>query len=324
MEPIQNSNLSQKIPMKTHFLNRLISAIRYEMGSPVRIAHVLHEHQIRPISLEDPLLPSTNTVQVKAWDQFCPQHHMGPGFVDGWAYSHATKRFERHATWVPGYARLVQTHIVDRWSFDIRDVHGLTHFKSDLPTLQALSKMAVLKGPDPVENASIKAHNHAHEHIGKGDQLHMSDQFVVRLWSPAVHLVNQSSLMHRPAVIHQINGAALRRTLSDYTLYALPQDDAFLNDLHDVMSSLRASYLMHRLPATFGDANAILLPRSDPRSMAVANMFRRCGTASLDEHLSRVAHVGEANAMRMGLSRTDSATESIQAPSTAAYPRQRP
>lgn len=322
---LTHENTSRSNPgilMKKSILNRLISSVRSEMGSPVRIAQVLHEHQPRPVDLEDPLHPSIDARQAPAWEQMCPPHHKGPGHVDGWRYGQATQRYESFTARVPGYAHLAQKHTLDRWTCDIRDVHGLTHSKSDLSAFRSLSEMAIHKSRDLISDVSIEGlqRNLSHEGIGTSQPLRQSDMLVVRMWNPLVHLHNsggshhfaaaqhiaqqldQSVPLQRQAVFHQINGEALLETLHDYTLYALPNEDAFLNDLHEAMSRFRADYLMHKMPATFGDCVAILLPRSNDRSMAVAQTLKRCGAASLDERLTRVVQDGDANAMRIGQS----------------------
>ena len=65
-------------------------------------------------------------------------------------------------------------------------------------------------------------------------------------------------------------------------MFAVPNDDPyFSNAFFDAMQSFKATWLWHYLPRPHGDLKAVLLPRSDERSMKVAELMHRAGLLDL-------------------------------------------
>ena len=303
------------------FIRNLVSAIREELGTPVRITELLLGRPDLRIDLSEPAHPSINALDATSWHKLCPQHPMGKGYATGWRYSKTTHSYESYITKIAGYDRMGQRKVVDDWSCDIRDVHGVGASKSNLSAFKSLSDMAIATSPDLVREVSLDAleRNLAHENIGARHNPQSSDHFEFNLWSPHVYLNNSGGSHHfaaakhiaeelgepvilrRKAVANLLDAGAVMATLKEYEMFAIPGEVRFANELHEALASYRAGYFMHPLPDPFSNANVILLPRDDARSMQVAQTFRECGATSVGEQLARIARECVLHAPMLGL-----------------------
>ena len=81
-----------------------------------------------------------------------------------------------------------------------------------------------------------------------------------------------------------ISYKAVRGLCQDYEMFAVAKSLAFEGDFFMAMRALGATYFHLDLPVP-NQAKAILLPKNDPQSMAVANLLTQADVTDLGLHL---------------------------------------
>ncbi|WP_407830700.1 DUF6685 family protein [Verminephrobacter eiseniae] len=70
------------------------------------------------------------------------------------------------------------------------------------------------------------------------------------------------------------------------TTPSISNEDAGTQAFFEAMRAFRATWLWHPLPRPYEGTRAVLLPRSEARSMRVADELRSAGIADLGAHLA--------------------------------------
>ena len=86
---------------------------------------------------------------------------------------------------------------------------------------------------------------------------------------------------------YSLNTLAVASLRRDFEMFALGDEDAeSSNAFFEAMERFRATWIWLPLPRPYEGARAVLLPRSEARSMRVAVELRSAGIADLGAHLA--------------------------------------
>lgn len=291
-------------------LQRVWEMMQESVGHPATLARVLRESMVGPSGIAAPA-HGIGAASVVDWTRVNAGQwrERGPGrtvHAVRWSKSHGF--YSSGFVEVPAYTRLRRATLVDDWVCDIRDVEGFLHSKSDLTRFDNMDAMAMLASPELVadaDEAALQA-NLGHKEIRILHASTHSDYFRRYAWDGRVFLMNSGGSHHFAAAryiagqrgirvplkgrleIYALNEAAVTELCADFELFALNGGIAHWNAFHDAVRRFGATWLTHELPQPLQAESAVLLPKSEHRSVRVAEMLRKYGVADLGEHLKRL------------------------------------
>jgi hypothetical protein len=209
---------------------------------------------------------------------------------------------------LPALANFGEQSVVTLWTCEIQDIQGLSNSKSNLFAFKTLDEFIVHDSPKLIDTISATKlkENLAHHEIRIIHHDRTSDHFARYLWDGRVFLMNDGGSHHFAAAryiaarirrqvplrgrlytyaINEVSVGDLRR---GYELFLISDEPAIANAFHDVMRSLRATYFWHEMPKAHDSTKAILLPRSETRSMRVAHELREAGFFDLGQYFGHL------------------------------------
>lgn len=187
---------------------------------------------------------------------------------------------------------------------DICEVDGLYASKSDLTTFQTLDQLVETNSREMIDELSETklAKNLAHREIrilhGKGDY------FARYLWDGRTFLMNSGGSHHFAAArylarrlnqrvplrgrlhVYSLNSAPVAALCREFEMFVISNKASISNAFHDAMRSFQSTWLWHPMPQPYEHTRAILLPRSEKRSMRVAKALRQAGVLDFGAYLT--------------------------------------
>lgn len=211
----------------------------------------------------------------------------------------------------PEYAQIGLQETTAGWSVDLTAIDGFSASKSDLNAFTSTDQMVESNSREMIREITSEglARNLAHREIRIIHKPGTSDHFARYLWDGRLWLHNSGGSHHTAAAkyiasrlgqpvkltgelrtysLNELAIAALRR---DFEMFVINDDDPFdATAFFSAMQTFRATWLWHTLPRPYPQGlKAILLPRSEGRSMRVAAELRQAGFADLGAHLAGLA-----------------------------------
>lgn len=279
-------------------------------GYPIRLSRLLQRHAGELLVQIDPQEKNIANSNVIPWhclgkDFNYPYRHE-TGSLQGWRYD--GYGYRSFSVYRPEYAKIGECTVINEWSCDITDVHGFAGSKSNLKEFTSIDAMAEARCPDWITDISAEnlAQNLSH---GEIRIIHAPgvDRFERNLWDDRLFLMNAGGSHHFAAAkyiatrlpkavplqgelrVNKLNADAIGALQRDYEMFVIPHDRH--NNPHlcmaffEALEEFRATWLWHPMPRPFEHAQAVLLPRSERRSMRVADLLRQANITDLGQHL---------------------------------------
>lgn len=301
--------MNKSEPITTSWLKSFIE--RTPINGAPRLIRLLQDQPTIAVSLDGPG-HDISVESVVQWHELglSPHPMLAPrerGSLMGWR-QRDRNTYGSFTMYRPEICQIGHKEVTEEWACDITDVHGLAASKSPLRNFSSTDQMVELNARemiDEVTHAKLDW-NLAHRDIRI---LHApgSDFFLRHSWDDRLFLVNMGGSHHFAAAkyiasrlgtpvplkarlySHSLNAQAIASLREDFEMFAIsneaPIEQAFLS----AMEELRATWLSLTMPRQIQNASAILLPRSQSRSMLVARMLRQAGIVDVGEHLARLA-----------------------------------
>lgn len=286
----------------------IIDRIREDFGYPVSLIQLLEEHPdiCVPLDSAKPCIAARSIVQ---WHELGEPHYSHwprreRGTLLGWKMCDKSHygSFTLHR---PEYAQIGLCEIANEWACDITDVHGFSASKSELFDFTSTDQMVEANSPDMIDEIT---HEKLTKNLAHGEIriIHSpgSDYFSRYLWDGRLFLMNSGGSHHFAAAkyiaarlgqsvalrgklhTYSLNALAIASLRRDYEMFVISDDTSCSQGFHDAMMAFRATWLWHSMPRPYENARAILLPRSEQRSMLVAALLHKAGISDLGRYLA--------------------------------------
>lgn len=291
-------------------LTSLVDNFREDFGRPVRLLRLLAESQQMRATLDELPLCIAST-SVPQWHElgassslYFPYRKCGR--LLGWKDSDG--RWQSFCLDRNEYAQIVRLDVSECWSVDLAAIDGFGASKSNLYTFASTDEMVETNSRDMICDISPEglAKNLAHSEIRIIHGPAASDHFTRYLWDGRLWLQNNGGSHHtaaakyiatrlgRPVTLtgqlrtYSLNEFAIASLRRDFEMFVINDEDPLVaNTFFEAMRSFRATWLWHRLPRPYVKGmKAILLPRSERRSMRVAAELQKAGFTDLGAHFS--------------------------------------
>jgi hypothetical protein len=229
------------------------------------------------------------------------------GCIIGWKLHNGIGYTSFHQL-IPGYVQIGQCETTDSWTCDITDVHGFQNSKSNLRDFVSTDDMVESNSPDLIDEITPErlSKNLSHREIRI---IHSpgTDYFARHLWDGRLFLMNGGGSHHfaaakyiasrlgRPVPMrgtlrtYSLNENAIAALRRDYEMLVISNDASVFSDFYEAMRAFRATWLWHQMPEPYRHANAILLPKSERRSVRVARLLLDAGVVDLGLFLADLA-----------------------------------
>ncbi|WP_189836603.1 DUF6685 family protein [Sulfuriferula sp. AH1] len=292
-------------------LNTIYNSIRKDSGFPVSLMRLLEQHPDIRVELSDPA-PCIAAASVVPWHELgtppvldWPRRNRGD--LTGWkATGDHYESFQLHR---PEYDQIGQREIMDNWVCDITDVHGFSTSKSELRDFTSTDKMVETNSRDMIDEISHAklTKNLAHSEIRIIHTNNTTDHFTRYLWDGRLFLMNNGGSHHFAAAkyiaarlpenvtlrgklyTYSLNAIAIASLRRDYEMFVISDKTDISCAFDDAMRAFKATWLWHHIPRPYENAKAILLPKSEARSMRVAAALRQAGVVDLGIFLDDLA-----------------------------------
>ncbi|STQ90047.1 DUF6685 family protein [Iodobacter fluviatilis] len=282
----------------------IFDGIREKFGQPAKLLRLLTERQDIHVALK-PTSTLIDVNSVVAWHKLgetprsFPRHKKGD--VHGWS---STKGFFH--THRPEYDQISSCQLIEQWACDIQEVYGFACSKSDLSKFSSTDAM-VEKNSLEMINEITKAklaQNLAHKEIRIIHAPQSSDFFFIYQWDKRVFLMNNGGSHHFAAAkfianrlaikvplkgkirIYSLNPLAIASLRNDFDIFIISNKPDVCNAFREAMKSFKATWLWHALPIPYDNAQAVLLPRNEQRSISVSKTLRQAGIVDLGQYLA--------------------------------------
>ena len=287
----------------------LRSLIADVAGTPFALRELLATGVHKP-RLEAPERSTAESAVVK-WHDWSSHSafewpRRAPGELRGWS-----KRRDVYASQLlrmPEMASIGAIYVHSKHTVDLREIDGFAASKSDLHEHRTVEEFAERRCPDWIADVSHAQLQKmlSHDEIRVLHAEHHTDHFSQYGWDGRVFLSNAGGShhtaaaqyvakrlqadvpLHAPLRVYTLNEGAVCALIDRYELFSVPDESSFQCAFHDALESIRATYFWHSMPAPYHDQRAILLPRDNARSMAVAKEMRSAGVADLGCHLGEL------------------------------------
>ncbi|WP_199028874.1 DUF6685 family protein [Ralstonia sp. ASV6] len=295
-------------------LTALYDAIREDLGiHPSRLGRLIEQRSDACYQLVKPV-QSIAASSVVRWDELgLPPLTDWPrrsrSTLRGWrvAGKHYYESFEFHC---PAFDHLASIETTDDWMCDIQDIDGLSSSKSrltDFATMDALVERNSREMIDEITHAKLTK-NLAHSEIRILHRETTSDHFARFAWDGRLFLMNSGGSHHLAAgkyIAARLGvSVPLKATLREYSLeagsvlslisqfemFVLSDEPEFSVAFGEAMRHFKATWLWHHLPRPYQEhARLILLPKSEGRSMKVADILSKAGAVDFVAYLVELA-----------------------------------
>ena len=175
--------------------------------------------------------------------------------------------------------------------------------------MQVTDAMVEANSRDMIDEISVAKldKNLAHSEIRIIHKHDTSDHFTRYLWDGRLWLMNSGGSHHFAAAkyiaarlgqrvtltgnlhTYSLNAIAIASLRRDFEMFVISDEAEICNAFLDAMRTFKATWLWHHMPRPYGNTRAILLPRSEPRSMRVAAALRRAGVVDFGAYLTEIA-----------------------------------
>jgi hypothetical protein len=190
----------------------------------------------------------------------------------------------------------------ESWEGDLRDIAGLVTSKYFLQGFNCLDRFVELNYPYLIEDISDEGLDKALSDPDLRDLMSGEGVFKFYGWDNRMFLEGQVGIerlaaaryiagkLNKPVPIkgtvqsYHISNKSVRGLCEDYAVYAMNKSFEFDLDLFNAMRALGAPYFFVDLPGP-NRGKAILLPKQEPLSMAVAEHFTQADVTDLGLHL---------------------------------------
>lgn len=211
----------------------------------------------------------------------------------------------------PEYAEIGHCEITPAWTCDISDIYGFSASKSELRDFVSTDEMVKTNSPGMIDEITHEklAKNLAHKEIRIIHSPNTSDHFTHYLWDGRLWLNNQGGSHHTAAAkyiaarlnqpvsltgslhTYSLNADAVTSLCRDFEMFII-NDDAEVNQAFSkAMENFKAMWLWHTMPSPYQGNRAILLPKSEARSMRVAAELANANITNLGTHLIKLTKV---------------------------------
>lgn len=282
---------------------------RESFGVPARLLRLLDERPDLCVQLEQPPahIGLSSVVPWHDWTQPSIEYrHRNAGWAVGWMQT--GDRYASFEATLSPLMRLTTQATEDNWSCDIRDVHGFASSKSNLHEFRSMDAMVETNSQEMIADISAAGlqKNLAHKEIRIIHGSHGDDYFLRHLWDGRVFLMNSGGSHHFAAAKYiavrlpekvrltgrlqtlSLHAGAVHDLCAEYEVFAISDAPALSLAFGDAMRMYGAKYLWRDMPRQWPDVKAILLPRSEIKSMRVAAALRDAGAFDIGTHLTQL------------------------------------
>lgn len=276
---------------------------------PVRFTRTLAENPDIRMLIEEPpkVVAARSVVEWNAWyshrlyERYSKTTLHGRCKVAGFGYTGTTIE-------VPELAELVKCEVIENWDCEIREIDGLSASKGPIEKVEGMDNFAEQHCKSFIDEISEEKllKNLAHDEIRIIHNKNTCDHFACYEWDGRTFLMNSGGSHHfaaaryiagkldRPVNLqgklyrYRLNPIALDLLRRKFDIFVIKIDSAY-GKLYDPLSAFQASFFTLDLPRPYEGVNAIFLPRTERRSMRVADAFRNAKYFDLGEHLTEIA-----------------------------------
>ncbi|MDQ7979863.1 hypothetical protein QYH69_21725 [Paraburkholderia sp. SARCC-3016] len=286
--------------------------MREDLGRPVKLQRLLAATPDLPTTLSDPAA-CIHAASVPAWHRLndgislSVYDRLPRGTLMGWERIGADYLgCQIHR---PEYEQICIETKVEGWQCDISDVHGFGASKSKLTDFSSTDAMVERNSRAMIDEITPEklAENLAHDEIRILHRTKTTDHFACYQWDGRLWLINSGGSHHFAAAkyiaarlpqrvplqadlrVYTLNEEAISSLRRDFEMFVVPNRTEFSNGFFGAMRSFGATWYWHGMPSTFNHTRAILLPRSERRSMRVADELAKAGVVDLGRVLSDAA-----------------------------------
>lgn len=293
------------------FLKSVVDGVREDLGYPARLIQLLEQRPDIRVTL-DAVMPCIAASSVARWDRFgrhSPHEwpHLPDGVLSGWKWTggqYAGFNLQRHDV-----IEIGQRTLVPDWTCDISAVYGFSSSKSRLDDFRSTDEMVEAKSQEmiwPVTLAKLEE-NLAHREIRIFEDRGATDYFVRYEWDGRLWLMNDGGSHHFAAAkyiaarlrhpvflrgklySYSLNAGAIASLHRDFEMFVISDEPSIGNAFLTAMRAFKATWLSLGVPAPLKDVQAVLLPRSERRSLRAAAELRKAGIVDLGAHLVGLA-----------------------------------
>lgn len=290
-------------------LEFIATRIREDLGQPASLIKLIKTHEVR-VDLPAPAR-SISSDSVVRWDllgqTFEPwlRHLPEKGLLNGFR-AQSGNHYGHFELTRSEYASLVRKEVADDWTCDITAIDGFSASRANLFAFRDTDQMAEKACRGLIDEVSHQrlAENLAHKGIQIRHKPGTSDHFTRYSWDGRLFVMNTDGSHHMAAakylaerlgvavpmratlVQYWLDETAIDSLCRDFEMFVISDDPAVACGFHDAMSSFRATWLWHSMPKPYENTRAILLPRSERRSMRVAEELRQAGVIDFGAYLS--------------------------------------
>lgn len=273
-----------------------------------------------PCTLQGTDIPSWHefgtTIDIHRWPR------PPKGTLAGWKPAHG-RRFVGFQQPVPALLDLGTKTTARGWRLRINDLAGFTASKSELSVPCSMDEWIEKARPNflvPVTDAQLmRCARYSEVRVSlifdcQADAAaaagtpHSSDHLYGYQWDHRVFLANSGGSHHVAATrylarrlgreceivadlqVYGLNHRAIAQLTDEFRIYAVSQHPSPAGVFHDAMKQVRAPYLWCSMPKPYNhQSQAIFLPRSDKRSMRVADVLSGHDFFDVGNHLAALA-----------------------------------
>ncbi len=281
-------------------LERTVERIRESFGHPVRLRRLLQE---RPeIRIPLPAQPQSIWMEdVFPWhqrEQACRQAGTSPGVLFGWQLH--GDHYSSFSTFVPALASMTSSRQTHAFMCDIREVGGLAEAESDLSQYTDFRTWVEQEAPQLIQDISPAqlATTLAHRHV-RVSEAGSADRFRRFAWDRRLFLDNSADALYFGAArviaaalgqavplraeltTHYLNPEAADQLRKEFEMFLIPDQPGISTEFHEALQSIGVTWLSQPVYLPYLDCRAIFLPRSEGRSMQIADVLRGGGITDL-------------------------------------------
>lgn len=278
--------------------------LREDLGHPVGFMHLLSTYPEIRVTLDEPT-PCIDASSVVSWHSLGEEsrsYRHNRGELSGWKYSDVYKKYGGFKINRPEYAQISHCEVTCEWACDISDIHGFAHSKRNLRNFVSMDEMAETHCSGLINEITHEklAENLAYLPTTKA-------HFKRYLWDGRLWLIHHDG-SHRTAAAkyiasrlnqpvpwtgtletYSLNAAAIISLCREFEMFVINSDAESEAEIsvafRKVMEDFKVTWFEHDMPLPYKHTMAILLPKSEGRSMRVAADLTKIGVLDLGAHL---------------------------------------